>query len=158
MVVERDGIRAVFSRDARGALKLCLEGHGLSKAELQRLGEELIGRVTQQYAYHRVVSELKERQMDIVEERVGEDQAITDPRPQRLSEGATDGPRRIEIEIGADGKVTVRTLGIKGPRCVDVAEAIAQLIGREESRQLTDEYYEAGVQAQSHIEQKLAER
>ncbi len=77
MVVERDGVRAVFSRDARGALRLCLEGHGLSKAELQRLGEELIGRVTQQYAYHRVISELKERQMNIVDERVGEDQSIT---------------------------------------------------------------------------------
>jgi len=76
MVVERDGIRAVFGRDARGALKLCLEGRGMSKAELQRLGEELIGRVTQQYAYHRLVSELKERQMDIVDERVGEDQTI----------------------------------------------------------------------------------
>jgi hypothetical protein len=76
LVVERDGIRAVFGRDARGALKLCLEGHGHSKAELRRLGEELIGRVTQQYAYHRVISELKERQMDIVGERVGEDQSI----------------------------------------------------------------------------------
>jgi hypothetical protein len=61
----------------------------------------------------------------------------------------------VEIEIAADGKVTVRTIGIKGPRCVDVAEAIAQLIGREESRQLTEEYYEAAIQTQSHIEQKL---
>src|SRR5262249_22939167 len=77
MVVERDGIRAVFSRDARGALRLCLEGHGLSKTELRRLGEELVGRVTQQYAYHRVVSELRERQMNIVDERVGADQSIT---------------------------------------------------------------------------------
>jgi hypothetical protein len=32
MVVERDGIRAIFSRDARGALKLCIEGSGQSKA------------------------------------------------------------------------------------------------------------------------------
>jgi hypothetical protein len=61
----------------------------------------------------------------------------------------------IEIEIAADGKVTVRTIGIKGPRCVDVAAAIAQLIGREESQRLTEEYYEAAIQAQSHIEQKL---
>jgi hypothetical protein len=76
MVVERDGIRAVFSRDARGALKLCMEGRGQSEAELKRIGEALIGRVTQQYAYHRVISELKERQMSILDERVGEDQAI----------------------------------------------------------------------------------
>jgi len=76
MVVERDGIRAVFSRDARGALKLCMEGRGQSESELKRLGETLVGRVTQQYAYHRVVSELKDRQMTILDERVGEDQAI----------------------------------------------------------------------------------
>jgi len=76
MVVEREGIRAVFSRDARGALKLCLEGSGHSKVELKRIGEALVGRVTQQYAYHRLVSELKERHMTILDERVGEDQAI----------------------------------------------------------------------------------
>jgi hypothetical protein len=76
MVVERDGIRAIFSRDARGALKLCVEGSGQSKADLKRIGEALVGRVAQQYAYHRLVSELKDRQMTILEERVGEDQAI----------------------------------------------------------------------------------
>ena len=76
MVVQRDGIRAIFSRDARGALKLCVEGSGQSKAELKRIGEALVGRVAQQYAYHRLISELKDRQMTILEERVGADQAI----------------------------------------------------------------------------------
>jgi hypothetical protein len=76
MIVERDGIRAIFSRDARGALKLCVEGTGQSKAELKRIGETLVGRVTQQYAYHRLVSELKERRMTILDERVGNDEAI----------------------------------------------------------------------------------
>ena len=33
----------------------------------------------------------------------------------------------LEIEISPDGKVTVRTKGIKGPRCVDVAEAIVKV-------------------------------
>jgi hypothetical protein len=76
MVVEREGIRAIFSRDARGALKLCVEGHGHSKAKLKEIGESLVGRVAQQYAYHRLMSELKERNLMIVEERVGQDQAI----------------------------------------------------------------------------------
>ena len=49
----------------------------------------------------------------------------------------------------------MRTIGIKGPRCLDVAEAIAQIVGREESRQLTDEYYETDVQMQSHVEQQV---
>jgi len=76
LVVERDGIRAVFSRDARGALKVCMEGTGHSKAELQRIGEELIGCVTQQYVYHRVVTELKSRNMPIVSEEVEADRTV----------------------------------------------------------------------------------
>jgi hypothetical protein len=76
MVVERDGIRAIFSRDARGALRLCMEGEGCSKAELRALGQELIGRVTQQYVYHKLITELKERNMHIAEENVEEDRTI----------------------------------------------------------------------------------
>jgi hypothetical protein len=76
LVVERDGIRATFSRDARGALKVCMEGVGVSKAELKRVGEELLGRVTQQYAYHRIVSELQERNMTIVGEELQADQSV----------------------------------------------------------------------------------
>jgi hypothetical protein len=76
IVVERDGIRAVFTRDARGALKLCMEGEHVSKAELKRIGEELIGRVTQQYVYHRIVTELQERNMTIVDEEVAADRTV----------------------------------------------------------------------------------
>lgn len=76
IVVERDGIRVVFSRDARGALKLCMEGHGHSKRDLRRIGEELLGRVTQQYAYHRIVTELKEHGMCVVDEQVSADRTV----------------------------------------------------------------------------------
>jgi hypothetical protein len=76
IVVERDGVRAVFSRDARGALRLCMEGQRYSKSQLKQLGEELIGRVTQQYVYHRVVTELQERNMAIVSEEVSEDRTV----------------------------------------------------------------------------------
>jgi hypothetical protein len=74
--VERDGLIATFSRDARGALKVCVEGGGLSKSELKRVGEELIGRVTQQYAYHRLVTELKQRSMEVVNEEVDADRTV----------------------------------------------------------------------------------
>lgn len=76
IVVERGGIRAVFTRDARGALKLCMEGETVSKSELKRIGEELIGRVTQQYVYHRVVTELQQRNMTIVDEEVSADRTV----------------------------------------------------------------------------------
>jgi hypothetical protein len=58
----------------------------------------------------------------------------------------------LEIEISPSGKVTVRTIGIKGPRCLDLAELFAQIIGREESRELTSEYYEAHSHVDQHIE------
>jgi len=76
IVVEREGMRAIFTRDERGALKLCMEGEGHSKADLKRVGEELINRVTQQYVYHRVVTELKQRNMTIVDEQVSADRTV----------------------------------------------------------------------------------
>ena len=76
IIVQRDDVRAIFTRDARGALKVCVEGHGHSKAELKQIGEELIGRVTQQYVYHRVVTELASRNMAIVGEEVTEDRTV----------------------------------------------------------------------------------
>ena len=76
LVVEKNGVRAVFSRDARGALKLSLEGKNMTKGELKQLGDELVGRVTQQYAYHRIVTELKSRNMAIVEEQVQADRTV----------------------------------------------------------------------------------
>ena len=70
----RAGLGVWPDRHSRRAL--CVEGSGQSKAELKRIGEALVGRVTQQYAYHRLVSELKERHMTILQERVGKEQAI----------------------------------------------------------------------------------
>jgi hypothetical protein len=60
----------------------------------------------------------------------------------------------IEIEISRDGKVTVRTIGIKGPQCLEAAERFAEILGREESRQLTQEYYESPQQIQRHVDVK----
>jgi hypothetical protein len=75
---ERDGVKATFTRDARGGLKLCMEdkNHRLSKSELKKMGQDLLGRVTQQYVYHKLVSELKERNMTIVDEEVAADRTV----------------------------------------------------------------------------------
>ena len=54
----------------------------------------------------------------------------------------------FEIEISPQGKVTVRTKGIKGPACLEYADLFAEIIGREESRELTGEYYELPNQIQ----------
>jgi hypothetical protein len=76
IVVEREGLKAVFSRDGRGALRVCMEGKGHSKAELRKIGQELVDRVTQQYVYHRVMTEMKQRNMHVVSEEVAEDRTV----------------------------------------------------------------------------------
>lgn len=60
----------------------------------------------------------------------------------------------IEIEIDPTGKVTVRTIGIKGPRCLDYAEFLAEVVGRETSRELTSEYYEGGAVVNRQVDVK----
>ena len=76
IVVERDGITATFKRDSNGALQLCMEGQQVTKSQLRAIGEELLGRVTQQYAYHRIVSELKNRGLTIVDEEMTENESV----------------------------------------------------------------------------------
>ena len=76
IVVEREGLRAVFTRDDRGALRVCMEGKGYSKADLRKIGQELVDRVTQQYVYHRVITEMKQRNMHVVSEEVAEDRTV----------------------------------------------------------------------------------
>jgi hypothetical protein len=60
----------------------------------------------------------------------------------------------LEITISPSGKVTVRTIGIKGPACLDYAELLARIVGREESKELTSEYYEAAAKVERKIEIK----
>jgi hypothetical protein len=58
----------------------------------------------------------------------------------------------IEIEISPSGKVTARTIGIKGSKCIDVADMLVRIIGREESRELTSEFYEAQQEVDQQVE------
>ncbi len=77
LVFEKDGITVIFSKDVRGRLKVCVEGEAYSKAELKALGEELAGKVIQQYAYQRIVSEVQQKSgMSMVEQSVDEDETI----------------------------------------------------------------------------------
>ena len=76
LTIEKDNIKATFHRDVRGTLRLTIDAVGLTKVEIRKLGDELIGRVTQQYAYNRLVTEMKERGMEIVEETVEEDDTV----------------------------------------------------------------------------------
>jgi hypothetical protein len=72
----REGCTAVFQRDARGRASFCITGAGRTEEELRQVGEELGGRMVQQYVLQKLRTELAERGMNLVEESVDENQAI----------------------------------------------------------------------------------
>jgi hypothetical protein len=47
----------------------------------------------------------------------------------------------FDIAIGKDGKVTVKVHGASGAECLALSDMLKQIIGQEESRTLTPEYY-----------------
>lgn len=72
----KDDVKATFSRSADGRCVVHVSGDNKTDAELKQIGEELVGKVTQQYAYNKVVTELKAQGFTVTGEEVTNDQAI----------------------------------------------------------------------------------
>ncbi len=62
----------------------------------------------------------------------------------------------FEITISKQGKVSIEISGAPGPRCLKYAELLAEIVGREEERHLTSEYYEPDRQV--HIDADVRAR
>jgi hypothetical protein len=62
----------------------------------------------------------------------------------------------IEIQIDASGKVIATVIGAKGPKCMDLADLVVQLVGKELSRAKTSEFYEIEGHAceEIHLQQR----
>jgi len=73
--IEKPGVVIEFGVDERGACRVCVTGEH-DKAALKKIGEEVAGRVVQQFAYHKLMTELKARNYRIVEEDVTQDDSI----------------------------------------------------------------------------------
>jgi len=76
LVLTKDGMTLKITRDARGQCKVCAEGAGYSKTELKRMAEEFTQKLTQCFVYHRTISELKNKEFQVVNEDVTEDGTI----------------------------------------------------------------------------------
>jgi len=48
----------------------------------------------------------------------------------------------LEIEIGKNGKVSVHIKGAKGKACMQYAKLIEEIVGKQVSQELTQEFYE----------------
>ncbi len=72
----KDDVTATFSRSGDGRCVVHVSGDNRTDAELKQIGQELVGRVTQQYAYNKVVTELKGQGFTVTGEEVTNDKAI----------------------------------------------------------------------------------
>jgi hypothetical protein len=52
------------------------------------------------------------------------------------------GQPEFDTTIGKDGKLKLHVKGAKGAKCLELADLVRDIIGTEDSRQLTSEYYE----------------
>lgn len=76
IVVTKGDITIEFGQDERGACTVCVTGAKHSDSQLKAIGEEVAGRVVQQFAYHKLMTELKNRNYSIVEEEMLADQSV----------------------------------------------------------------------------------
>jgi len=52
---------------------------------------------------------------------------------------------QLEIEIGPDGEVRIKTEGLKGESCLVETESLEKALGQVKSRSKTSEYYSGGA-------------
>ncbi|MFO0829441.1 MAG: hypothetical protein U0572_14985 [Phycisphaerales bacterium] len=74
--IQRDDVVVEIGRDERGACTVCVTGEKHSKAQLEAIGQEVSGRLVQQFAYHKLMTELANRNYTVVEENVQRDDSI----------------------------------------------------------------------------------
>ena len=76
MTLAGNGFKVCFVKDGRGDCMMRVDGHGKTEQELEKLGRNLLNRVSQQYAYEKITKELKKRGFNLVQETVEENQTI----------------------------------------------------------------------------------
>ena len=72
----KGGVTIQVTKDVRGQLKVCASGEGIPKQQLQEEAQSLTNRIVQQYAYHKVMTDLKERGFRVLDEQVTDDRRI----------------------------------------------------------------------------------
>lgn len=75
-VITKGDITIEFGQDERGACTVCVTGAEHTDDQLRAIGEEVAGRVVQQFAYHKLMTELKNRNYSVVEEEMLADQSV----------------------------------------------------------------------------------
>lgn len=76
IVASRGDVQIKFGRDYRGACTICVSGVGYTDSQLREIARQVSTKVVQQYTYHKVISELQDRQFSVASEQVATDGTI----------------------------------------------------------------------------------
>jgi hypothetical protein len=76
IVLKKGTIELRVKRDERGRCSVCAKGVGHSKAELKQIATQFTQKLTQCFVYDKVMRELKNKEFQVVNEEVMEDQSI----------------------------------------------------------------------------------
>jgi ABC-type transporter MlaC component len=76
IVLTKGDIELRVKRDERGRCSVCAKGTGHSEAEMKQIAEEFTGKLTQCFVYDKVMRELKNKEFQVVNEEVMEDESI----------------------------------------------------------------------------------
>jgi hypothetical protein len=61
--------------------------------------------------------------------------------------------REMEIEIGRDGKVSIKVNGVQGPECLEFSQFLEEALGETVEQELTSEYYQVPASTETAIQQ-----
>ena len=76
MVFTKEDCEIRIRRDERGRCVVCASGTGQSKQELRQIAEEFSEKLLQCFVYNKVMTELKNKKFNVVNEEVMDDQSI----------------------------------------------------------------------------------
>jgi ABC-type transporter MlaC component len=76
IVLRKGDIELRVRRDERGRCSVCAKGTGRSQAELKQVATEFVQKLTQCFVYDKLMRELKNKEFQVVNEEVMEDESI----------------------------------------------------------------------------------
>ncbi|MBN1257186.1 MAG: DUF1257 domain-containing protein [Planctomycetes bacterium] len=76
LVFTKEDVEVVFSRNHAGKINIKVHGKNKTKEELEAIGKQLSSGLTQQYAYNQIVTELKKRNLNMVDEEIEADGTV----------------------------------------------------------------------------------
>jgi ABC-type transporter MlaC component len=76
MVFTKNNVTMRITRDERGQCAVCAAGKGHTKAELKGMAEQFSQKLTQCFTYNRVMTELKNKNFNVVNEEVMTDESV----------------------------------------------------------------------------------